>query len=352
VKETMTPKSDATEILRLREEINEHNYRYYILDEPSVSDAAYDKLFRELQKLEEENPQLITQDSPTQRVGIKPETGFVNFPHYNPMYSLDNAFSFEELQRFDARIKNFLNEKESKNISYACEPKFDGIAVNLIYEKGKLVKGLTRGDGLVGEDITANLRTIQTIPLTLRDNFPEKLEVRGEVYMPLKGFEKLNEMAKERDEKIFANPRNASAGSLRQLDPKITAKRPLAFYSYDVKILENTSDVSIISHSDCLNALKKWGIRVCPLSKVVAGIEAVQEAYEVFLQQRQSLPYEIDGMVIKVNDYALQERLGYVSRAPRFAIAYKFPAQEEVTQLLAVDFQVGRTGILTPVARL
>lgn len=332
----------------LRKLINEHNYRYYILDAPTISDAQYDKLFRELQNLEA-NLNEIPADSPTQRVGVTPLTSFQTVKHITPMLSLDNAFTFEELENFERRNIQMMG-KHFKTFSYACEPKFDGLAVSLLYENGVLTRGATRGDGSVGEDITANLRTVQTIPLVLQGDFPKLLEARGEVYMPLNSFEKLNMNAIANDEKPFANPRNAAAGSLRQLDPKITAKRKLEFYCYGAQVIEGKALPS--KHSESLQQLKNWGLRICPESNVVDGIQEVQAYYEFLLNKRNKLPYEIDGMVVKIDDVSLQEELGYVSRAPRWAIAYKFPAEETETQLIAVDFQVGRTGTLTPVARL
>ena len=346
----MVSEAIKKKVLQLRKTIREHDYRYYILDDPAVSDAEYDLLFRELQKIEEENSELITSDSPTQRVGIAPQGSFNSVKHLSPMLSLDNAFSFDELQRFEQRIKQLLHDESSQKPAYSCEPKFDGLAVSLIYEKGILSRGATRGDGTTGEDITANLRTIPTIPLALQGDFPSQLEVRGEVYMPKKGFIALNEAAALQNEKIFANPRNAAAGSLRQLDPRITAKRPLAFYAYGAQVTQGKPLPE--THHESLLQLQKWGLRICTESTVVKGIEQVQKYYEQLLNKRAQLPYEMDGIVVKVNETALQNELGFVSRAPRWALAYKFPAQEEMTLLEGVDFQVGRTGTLTPVARL
>lgn len=333
----------------LRERIREYDYQYYILDEPTVPDAEYDILFRELTALEAQYPQYIVPTSPTQRVGIFPSTAFETVSHAIPMLSLDNVFERDALMRFDRRIKQMLTAIESP-IEYACEPKFDGLAVSLVYENGILVRGATRGDGTTGEDITANLRTIPSILLQLVGDYPQTLEVRGEVYMPIEGFEALNEAARASQQKAFANPRNAAAGSLRQLDPRVTATRPLAFYAYGAPVIEGV--VLPATHSESLVMLRSWGIRVCQESRVVWGIEAVQQYYEMLLERRSELPYEIDGIVVKVNALALQAQLGYVARAPRFAIAYKFPAQEQITELLGVDFQVGRTGVLTPVALL
>jgi DNA ligase (NAD+) len=332
----------------LRKLINEHNYNYYINDAPTISDEQYDMLFRELQSLEAELKE-IPIDSPTQRVGVTPLTSFQTVKHLTPMLSLDNAFSFEELMSFERRNVQLLN-KDIKSFTYACEPKFDGLAVSLLYENGLLIRGATRGDGAIGEDITANLRTVSTIPLVLQNKFPKMLEVRGEVYMPKESFEHLNKIALVNNEKVFANPRNAAAGSLRQLDPKITAKRKLEFYCYGAQVIEGKALPN--KHNESLEQLKTWGLRTCPESNVVNGIKEVQKYYEDLLNKRSKLPYEIDGMVVKINDVSLQEELGFVSRAPRWALAYKFPAEEATTQLLAVDFQVGRTGTLTPVARL
>lgn len=330
--------------------IREHDYAYYILDEPTIPDAEYDALFRELKELEALHPDCVLPDSPTQRVGILPQTAFGTVKHITPMLSLDNAFSFDEMDRFDQRIKQILKMDKDVPIEYVCEPKFDGLAVSLVYENGSFVRGATRGDGTTGEDITANLKTIHTVMLHLLNDYPNALEIRGEVYMPKAGFEKLNEEARKHNQKVFANPRNAAAGSLRQLDPNITAKRPLAFYTYGAYIIEGEPLPE--THYKSLQTLKRWGIRVCPESKIVKGIQNVQKHYEALLARRATLPYEIDGMVVKVNHFSLQEELGFVARAPRFAMAYKFPAEEQSTELIGVDFQVGRTGVLTPVARL
>ena len=342
--------SVKAQVKKLSDLIREHDYRYYILDEPTIPDAEYDALFRELKTLEEKHPEYIVPDSPTQRVGVLPQTAFENVTHLSPMLSLDNAFSYDEIERFDLRIKQILKVSKEENEEYVCEPKFDGLAVSLVYENGVFVRGATRGDGSVGENITANLKTLPTILLNLVGDFPKILEIRGEVYMPKEGFEKLNHEARISNQKTFANPRNAAAGSLRQLDPKITAKRPLAFYTYGAQVIEGKALPP--THAKTLEKLKTWGVRVCQETRVVSGVQAVQEYYESLLKRRSSLPYEIDGMVVKINSYVLQEKLGYVARAPRFAMAYKFPAEEQSTELLGVDFQVGRTGVLTPVARL
>lgn len=331
--------------LELKNLIQQYDYHYYVLDDPLVPDSEYDRLYRELKALEEAYPEWITPDSPTQRVAPKPLTAFLQHTHTEPMLSLNNAFSDEEFIQFDQRIRKALDT--DADLLYACEPKFDGLAVTLIYEKGIFVKGATRGDGTVGEDITHNLKTIPSIPLKLRDNPPDKLEVRGEVYMSIEGFNKLNKECIQRNEKAFVNPRNAAAGSLRQLDAKITAQRPLAFYAYGC-----TSEFGLANHLDIMTKLKTFGIRVCPLNQLEKNAKGVLAYYKKLLSKRDKLPYQIDGMVIKLNALALQKKLGYVAKAPRFALAYKFPAEEMITELLAVDFQVGRTGVLTPVARL
>jgi DNA ligase (NAD+) len=336
-------------IQHLRSTIDEHNYRYYVLDAPVISDAQYDQLFRELQALEKQHPDKITPDSPTQRIGAPPEKKFKEVRHDIPMLSLDNAFTEEELQAFQKRIKDRLDT--DKEIEFCCEPKMDGIAVSLTYESGLLIRGATRGDGFSGEEITNNLKTIREIPLHLRGNdIPQLIEIRGEVYMSKKGFQILNKHAEENNEKIFANPRNAAAGSLRQLDSHITAKRPLEFYAYGVGKVEGCDLPE--KQSLILKKLQDFGVRVNPETKTVTGIKACAEYYEALAAKREKLPYEIDGVVYKVDDINLQKNLGFVARAPRWAIAYKFPAEEETTQVERVEFQVGRTGALTPVARL
>ncbi len=343
------PEKFRQEIDSLRKKINEHNYHYYIEAAPIVSDAEYDKLFRKLQALEEQHPELITPESPTQRVGVKPLAAFLSVKHLHPMLSLDNAFEDDEVMQFDKRVKQRLTIDES--IEYVCEPKLDGLAVSLIYEKGILVRGATRGDGDEGEDITQNVRTISTIPLQLHtNNPPDLLEVRGEVLMNKAGFAAINQRAAERDEKIFVNPRNAAAGSLRQLDPKIVATRPLEFFCYALGKAEGGELPD--THYAQLQKLNQYGLRVNSLIKVVVGIEQCLDYYQKIGEQRSTLDYEIDGVVYKVNRIDLQEKLGFVSRAPRWAIAHKFPAIEEQTVVENVEFQVGRTGVLTPVARL
>ncbi len=337
------------EILQLRQQITDHNYRYYVLDEPEIPDSEYDKLFSRLKSLESEFPQLITEDSPTQRVGGTPLKSFGQVRHELPMLSLDNAFNEENQADFNRKIKERLNI--SDEIEYACEPKLDGIAVSLLYENGLLVRAATRGDGTTGEDITQNIRTIESIPLRLiGDDWPRRLEVRGEVYMPKAGFEQLNQRARAREEKVFVNPRNAAAGSLRQLDSRITAKRPLTIYCYSAGIVDG--GVLPDKHSEILACFRKWGLRVSPELRVVKGVQACEDYYQAMAEKRESLPYEIDGIVYKVNSIAQQQALGFVARAPRWAIARKFPAQEAITTLKDVEFQVGRTGAITPVARL
>jgi DNA ligase (NAD+) len=333
---------------QLRHELNFHNHRYYVLDDPQIPDAEYDRLLRELQQLEADHPQLKTPDSPTQRVGAPPLKAFEQVTHAVPMLSLDNAFSFEEMQDFEKRLLDRL--KRSVQIDFAVEPKLDGLAISLRYENGMLVTAATRGDGQVGENVTLNVRTISSIPLKLiGEGYPDVLEVRGEVFMPIAVFSELNRHAQQNGLKTFANPRNAAAGSLRQLDSAITASRPLAFYCYGVGEI---SDPIASSHSAMMKKLAEWGVPVSPELRVVSGGDALLALYNNILERRSSLPYEIDGVVFKVDDYALQKELGFVSRAPRWAIAWKFPAQEEMTQVEAVEFQVGRTGVVTPVARL
>ena len=336
-------------IKRLSEALEFHNYRYYVLDDPEVPDAEYDRLMLELQALEKEFPELITPDSPSQRVGGEPLEGFEEVQHIVPMLSLGNAFDEAEVEAFDRRIHDRL--KIEHDIDYVAEPKLDGLAISLLYENGKLVRAATRGDGRVGEDVTQNIRTIRSIPLHLQgETIPQRLEVRGEVYMPKAGFKKLNREQEKKGDKLFANPRNAAAGSLRQLDSKITATRPLEMYCYSLGLVEGAKLPQ--THFETLQKLKHWGLRVSAEIKSVRSVAGCLEYFQLMEKKRERLPYEIDGVVFKVNQFELQEKLGFVSRAPRWAIAHKFPAEEAVTKLLAVDFQVGRTGALTPVARL
>lgn len=343
----------VAEAEQLRAEIHDHNYRYYALDEPQVPDAEYDRLMLRLREIESQYPQLITPDSPTQRVGAAPLSAFATVQHEMPMLSLDNAFSDEELLQFNRRIQERL--KHTDHIEFACEVKLDGIAVSLLYRDGILVRGATRGDGARGEDITQNVRTIDSIPLRLRGTgFPAVLEVRGEIYMPKSGFEKMNDQARAKGEKLFVNPRNAAAGSLRQLDPRITASRPLEMCAYSVGLVDGVPAERPwpTRHSDILYALRDWGFLINREMVVAKDIDECIAYYRKIQEKRMSLAYDIDGIVFKVNQRELQEKLGFISRAPRWAIAYKFPAQEEMTQLLDVEFQVGRTGAVTPVARL
>ncbi len=344
-----TPADSAARVAALRAQIDGHNYAYYTLDAPQIPDAEYDRLMQELRQLEEAFPDLVTAESPTQRVGSAPLAVFASVEHEIPMLSLDNAFSDEELIAFNRRIQERL--KTQDEIEYACEVKLDGLAVSLLYRNGQLVRGATRGDGSKGEDITQNLRTIRSVPLRLHgDDYPQVLEVRGEVYLPKAGFEAINERARTAGEKLFVNPRNAAAGALRQLDSRITASRPLEMCAYSVGLVQDGQLPD--THSGILEALRRWGFLTNRETRVAANISECMGFYQAVLSRRDSLAYDIDGIVFKVNSRALQESLGFVSRAPRWAIAYKFPAQEEITQLLDVEFQVGRTGAVTPVARL
>ena len=340
--------SISEQINHLRTLLEQHNYNYYVLDTPSIPDAEYDRLLRELSALETQNPEFLSADSPTQKVGGAALSKFEQVAHQVPMLSLDNAFSEDEFTGFNRRIKERLMSTDE--LTFCCEPKLDGLAVSIIYRDGVLVQAATRGDGFTGENITQNVKTIRNVPLKLRGDYPKELEVRGEVFMDSAGFEKLNNEAQKRGEKVFVNPRNAAAGSLRQLDSKITAKRPLMFYAYSTGLVADGSIPE--DHFQQLEKLTDWGLPLCPETKLVEGPQAALDYYDDILTRRSELKYEIDGVVIKVNKKALQERLGFVARAPRWAIAYKFPAQEEVTQLLDVEFQVGRTGAITPVARL
>ena len=334
----------------LRQDLRRYEYEYHVLDNPTIPDAEYDRLFHQLKALEAAHPELITADSPTQRVGAKPLSGFAQIRHEIPMLSLDNAFSDEEFYAFVKRIEDRLI-RLPEPLTFCCEPKLDGLAVSILYVNGVLTQAATRGDGTTGEDITANIRTIRNIPLQLlMDNPPARLEVRGEVFMPHAGFERLNQLALEKGEKTFANPRNAAAGSLRQLDPKITSKRPLVLNAYSIGIAEGVDLPN--THYDRLQWLKSIGIPVNPEIRLCNGTDEVLDFYRDIQNKRSSLGYDIDGTVLKINDIALQEKLGFISKAPRWAIAYKFPAQEELTRLNDVEFQVGRTGAITPVAKL
>jgi len=338
----------ANRIADLRRRIDDANYRYYVLDDPAIPDAEYDRLLRELEALEAAHPEFADPASPTQRVGIRPAAGFEEIDHAIPMLSLGNAFSDDEVEDFVRRIEERL---ERADPVFSVEPKLDGLAISLRYERGRFVRGATRGDGATGEDVTANLRTIQAIPLQLRgEDWPQVLEVRGEVYMPLAGFAAYNRRALERGDKVLANPRNGAAGSLRQLDPRITAKRPLAFYAYAVGVVEGAELPD--THSATLQRLRDWGFPVSDRSEVVAGTAGLLDYYRRMGAARESLPFDIDGVVYKLDDYAGQREMGFVSRAPRWAIAHKFPAQEQSTVLEAIEIQIGRTGAATPVARL
>ncbi|MDP0026737.1 NAD-dependent DNA ligase LigA [Glaesserella parasuis] len=345
------PHSIETQLEHLREKLREYEYHYHVLDNPLVPDAEYDRLMNELKNLEWQHPELITSDSPTQRVGAKPLDGFAQITHETPMLSLDNAFSDDDLIGFLRRIEDRI-AINSNQIEFCCEPKLDGLAVSILYVDGVLTQAATRGDGTTGEDITANIRTIRNIPLKLKSsNPPHRLEVRGEVFMPQQGFEQLNEKALAKGEKTFANPRNAAAGSLRQLDPKITRQRPLMLNAYNIGVYESDDELPT-THFDRLQWLKTLGIPVNAEITLATGSQALTAFYQTIQAKRSSLGYDIDGTVLKVNKIVLQEQLGFISKAPRWAIAYKFPAQEEMTILNDVEFQVGRTGAITPVAKL
>lgn len=337
------------EILRLREEVEKHNYYYYVLDSPLITDAEYDRLFRRLLDLEKQFPEFASPDSPTQKVGAPPLKEFATVRHTIPMLSLDNANNREEAEEFDDRIKRFL--KTSSPIEYVAEPKIDGVAVELVYERGRLVVGSTRGDGIHGEDITLNLKTIRSIPLVLRAHkkpVPDRLEVRGEVFLPRDAFQRLNREREEAGETIFANPRNAAAGSLKQLDSNITARRPLDIFCHGAGQI---TGVSFAKHAEFLQALTDWGLKRVPF-RVCRSLEEIFAYHEEMESQREKLPYEIDGVVIKVNSLDLQRRLGEIARSPRWAIAYKFKPRQATTRIVDIQVQVGRTGVLTPVASL
>jgi DNA ligase (NAD+) len=336
-------KNRVSELYKL---LNKYSHEYYTLSNPSVSDANYDELFRELQSIEESYPELRSSASPTQRVGTSPGGAFKAVKHQEKMLSLSNVFDAESLYNFSERIAGKVGDISL--LKFCCEPKLDGVAISLIYENGFLLRAVTRGDGEVGEDVTSNVKTIRCIPLELKGDYPKNLEVRGEIYMPRGDFIKYNEWARKHDEKVFANARNGASGSLRQLDSRITAKRPLEFYAYSVDGLAST----ISSHFLSLQKASAWGFPVAAAMQLVIGIEACEKYYEDFLKFRNELDYDTDGIVIKVDDFALQNKCGFISRSPRWAVAYKFPAEEKRTKLINVDFQVGRTGALTPVARL
>jgi DNA ligase (NAD+) len=334
------------EAAKLRKALGEHNYAYYVLDDPTVSDAEYDRLFRRLQEIERAHPSLVTADSPTQRVGTEKLGEFREVRHAKPMLSLDNVFNEEGLEAFDKRVRERLASADVviEQVTYWAEPKLDGAAVSLRYEKGDLVFGATRGDGTTGEDITHNVRTIRSVPLRLRGSaIPPVLEVRGEIYMPKKGFEELNKRALEKGEKVFVNPRNAAAGSLRQLDPRLTAERPLEAYFYAVgEVTEGA--LPALEQGEVVEALHALGLRTCPEAKLVEGISGCLAYYSNIGEKRAKLPYEIDGVVYKVNNLRWQQELGFVSRAPRWAVAHKFPAQEETTTVRGCRVSGGANG--------
>ena len=336
-------------VARLRGEIDHHNHRYHVLDDPEITDAEYDRLLRELRALEHEHPELVVPDSPTQRVGGTPIAEFAAVRHRKPMLSLANAFSREDVESFDRRVRERLETEDS--IEYCCEPKLDGLAVSLSYRNGTLAIAATRGDGTVGEDVTHNIRTIKSVPLRLSGRaWPDLLEVRGEVFMSIAGFEALNKRAAEKGDKLFVNPRNAAAGSLRQLDPRLTATRPLEIFFYGTGVVEGQQLPG--RHSEVLEKLRGWGLRTSPETRVVRGVDGLLDYYEDIGKRRARLKYQIDGVVYKVDSRDRQEKLGYVAHAPRWSIAHKFPAEEEPTRVRAIEWQVGRTGALTPVARL
>jgi DNA ligase (NAD+) len=339
----------AARAAELRELLERYNYRYHALDDPEVPDAEYDRLLVELRAIEADDPRLQTADSPTQRVGAAPVAAFGAVRHRVAMLSLDNAFSEDEVRDFDRRIRERLEQEAA--IRYSAEPKLDGLAFSALYENGTFVQGATRGDGETGEDITQNLKTIAALPLKMRaSGAPQRLEVRGEVFMPLKGFERFNREAIARGEKPYVNPRNAAAGSLRQLDPRMTAARPLDMFIYGVGYVEGGKLPT--QHSDLLKALRRWGFKICPQAAVVESIDGCLQYFHDMGKARAGLPYQIDGVVYKVDDIEVQRQLGFISRAPRWALAHKFPAEEALTQVRGIEFQVGRTGALTPVARL
>lgn len=338
------------EILRLREEVAKHNYRYYVLDDPLISDAEYDRLFRRLVELEKENREFASPDSPTQKVGAPPLERFATVRHTLPMLSLNNANDQEEMDVFEERIRRFL--KNSQPIEYVVEPKIDGVAVELVYDQGRLAVGSTRGDGINGEEITLNLKTIRSIPLTLHQankNLPRRLEVRGEVFLSRAAFQKLNREREEEGQPVFANPRNAAAGSLKQLDSTITAKRPLDIFCHG---MGETAGASFTTHAEFLQTLKEWGLKPVAHFRICRNLEEIFAYHQEMERRRDELPYEIDGLVIKVNSLELQRRLGEIARSPRWAIAYKFKPRQATTRILDIQAQVGRTGTLTPVASL
>ena len=336
--------------ISIQERIRSHDHEYYILDEPLISDHEYDELFKELKEIEAEHPEWITPESPSQRVGIKPKGDFATFKHFQQMLSLANAFNEEDLRNFHDRILKNLDT--NNHIDYFCEPKMDGAAVSLIYENGILSRGVTRGDGTLGEDITSNIRTIRSIPLALKESknsFPNLLEVRGEIFIKKPDFDALNLNAKKNNEKVFANPRNAAAGSLRQLDPAITSSRPLAFFAHGIGSCQG---IEFSNLQEIFSVFSSWGLPVNNLNELVGSIDECLEYFKRIETSRENIPFEIDGVVFKVNELSLQKQLGEIARSPRWAIAHKFPAEEVYTEIENIDFQIGRTGILTPVAKL
>ncbi len=344
----MSPAEASDRATQIRQLLDRYNHRYHVLDDPEVPDAEYDRLWRELRDLEAQFPEIGGATSPTQRVGAAPSSVFGEVRHRVPMLSLENAFTEHEVTEFDARVRERL--EQSAKVTYSAEPKLDGLAVSATYLDGEFFQAATRGDGETGEDITQNLKTLATLPLKLKGvGIPRVLEVRGEVFMPLAGFALLNSEAAARGDKTFVNPRNAAAGSLRQLDARVTAARPLDFFIYGVGYVEGTLP---ITHSKLLKALRQWGFNLCPQIEVVEGVDGCLAYYRKIAEIRDRLPYQIDGVVYKVNDLESQKKLGFISRAPRWAIAHKFAAEEALTSVRAIEFQVGRTGALTPVARL
>ena len=344
----------AARVVALREAIRNHDYRYYVLDDPEIPDHEYDRIMRELERIEAEHPDLLTPDSPTQRVGAAPSESFAEAVHHVPMLSLANAFDEDEVRAFDRRIRERLSEEEDGGftLDYTGEAKIDGVAISLVYEDGKLVRGATRGDGVRGEDVTANVRTIRAIPLKLLGPVPPTLiEVRGEIFMTRRGFDKMNEAQRARGERTYANPRNAAAGALRQLDPRVTASRPLSLYCYGTGLVSEDA-VLPHRHGDMLEMLSAWGLPVSPHTRVLDDVDACLAYHAEIGRRRDSLGHDIDGVVFKLNDMRMREIVGQVSRAPRWAVAYKFPAEEALTSVAGIDVQVGRTGALTPVARL
>ena len=347
----MSDNRTQKKIRKLSNSIRNHNHLYYVMDSPEISDQEYDQLFRELLEIEEKFPQLVTMNSPTQHVGADPSSAFKTIEHELPMLSLGNAFNKNELDDFNRRVHDRLNIPMDNPIEYACELKFDGTAVSIIYEDGVLTRAATRGDGRKGEDVTHNIRTIKSIPLELSGkNLPSILEIRGEVFMPLSGFKYFNQQASIKEEKVFVNPRNAAAGSLRQLDPEITKGRPLDIFCYGVGLIEDY--VLPDSHSEIMLLLKEWGLNICEESVLAHNVDGWMDFYHQVIDKRHLYDYDIDGLVYKVNKITLQDELGFVSRAPRWAIAHKFPAKEEYTTVNAIEFQVGRTGAVTPVAKV